>query len=151
MIILVDSREQRELKFKCATLKTALKFGDYGCKFSHIYQHPVVFERKGLNDLFGTLGKNYIRFRREISRAKEAGFTLVIAIETDKDTVRKGIKHSMRDGTSIIIQLNTIQKKYGVDHIYFKSRKEMSDHITNFYQQHYKIFQENLNAIPKEI
>ncbi len=137
MLILVDSREQKPLIFK-KSITVCLKFGDYCASFGDFHHHPVVFERKSLNDLFGTLGAGYTRFRKEITRAKESNYKLIIAIEATKDEVRKGIKHSKRDGTSVIIQLNTIKKKYEIDHIYFESRKEMTTYILNYYQQEYE-------------
>tara|TARA_R110000868_G_scaffold111883_1_gene301750 strand:+ start:2326 stop:2760 length:435 start_codon:yes stop_codon:yes gene_type:complete len=140
MIIIVDSREQRPLVFKCEIIKKGLKFGDYGALFSPDYNYPVIFERKNIADLFGTLTQGYDRFRREIDRAEKAKVKLVIAIEGTKEKVLEGYKHSKRDPASIIKQLETIERKYGVTHMFFASRIAMANHIQEFYEQEYRKF-----------
>lgn len=146
MIIIVDSREQRPIVFKCETIRKGLKFGDYGAFFSKEYQCPVVFERKGIGDLFGTLTQGYDRFKKEIFRAKEANFKLIIAIEGTKERVLEGYKHSKRDPASIIKQLETIRNRYEVEHLFFASRIAMAQHIQSFYETEYRNF-----MIPIEI
>lgn len=143
--ILQDTREQKPLKFKFETIKTCLNIGDYGAMFSDNYQFPVVFERKGIGDLFGTLSKGYTRFKKCIDRSKEQNIQIIIAIEGTKERVLRGYANSQRNGCSIVLQLETIKERYGVEHKYFKSRIEMANYITNFYQEHYKTFQEESN------
>lgn len=138
MIILLDTREQRPLKFTCETKRKCLKFGDYGALFSETHQHPVVFERKSIADLYGSLTFGYDRLRKCFDRAEKAKFQLVIAIEGTKEKVLEGYKHSSREPKSIIKQLETIQIKYNVVHKFFKNRQEMSSLIYDFYSWHYK-------------
>lgn len=67
--ILVDTREQRALKFH-PTFKTeriCLKTGDYSCK--HL-EHIVALERKSLSDLIGCIGRDRERFENNITRLK---------------------------------------------------------------------------------
>lgn len=131
MVVIVDTREQRPLKFKCEIVRKKLCFGDYGCEGV-----PVVFERKGLGDLFGSLTFGYDRLRRVFERAEKDKYKLIIAIEGTKERVLEGYQHSSRDPASIIKQLETIQNKYGVAHIFFKSRAEMANYIEDFFTIH---------------
>ncbi len=140
MKIVVDSREQRPLVFKCEFIKDCLLVGDYGARFSDTHQHETIFERKSLGDLFGTLSAGYSRFKKEINRSIENNIRLIIIIETTRDKVLEGYKHSKRNGSSILIQLDTIQKKYNLGVVFCKNRREMSIHIENYYIEQYEIF-----------
>lgn len=135
MLIITDTREQAPLKFSCETVRKCLKFGDYGAMVGD-YQIPVVFERKGLGDLFNSLTGGYDRIRKVFQRAEAAGFKLIIVIEGTKERVLEGYSHSARDPASIIKQLETIERKYGVTHHFFKTRHQMSLHIENFYKEY---------------
>lgn len=97
-----------------------------------------MFERKNLGDLFGSLTSGYDRLRRCFERAKKANFKLVIAIEGTKERVLEGYKHSKRDPASIIKQLETIESKYGVAHMFFTSRIAMAQHIQSFYETEFR-------------
>jgi ERCC4-type nuclease len=132
LIVIVDTREQRPLSLKCETVRKTLKFGDYGAMVGD-YQIPVVFERKGLGDLYGSLTFGYDRLRRVFDRADKAGFKLIIAIEGTKERVLEGYHHSSREPESIIKQLETIHRKYGVEHKFFKNRPEMATFIAEFF------------------
>lgn len=133
MIILVDSREQKPLNFNCKTLRKGLKFGDYGCMVEQ-NQIPIVFERKGIGDLFGSLTAGYDRFKKVFLRAEAAGFKLIIVIEGTKERILEGYDHSARDPASIIKQLETIERKYGVVHMFFKTRHHMSIYIEEYFR-----------------
>lgn len=133
MHIIVDTREQRALEFKCETIRKCLKFGDYGAEIGD-YRIPVVFERKGLADLYGSLTAGYDRLRRVFERAEKAKFRLIIVIEGTKERVLEGYSHSAREPASIIKQLETIERKYGVTHHFFKTRHQMSTHIEEFFR-----------------
>lgn len=133
MRIIVDTREQRALEFKCETIRKCLKFGDYGGEIDD-YRIPVVFERKGLADLYGSLTFGYDRLRKVFERAKVAEYKLVIVIEGTKERVLEGYDHSARDPESIIKQLETIERKYGITHLFFKTRHQMSVYIENFFE-----------------
>ncbi len=138
MRVLIDSREQKELSFECDTEVKCLKFGDYGCMFSETYQYPVVFERKNLSDLFSSLTQGYDRLRKCFERAAKANYMMIIAIEGTKEKVLRGYSHSARDPESIIKQLETIERKYGVKHIFFGNRAVMSREIEKFFRNEYE-------------
>lgn len=137
MKIIIDSREQSKLKFKHTQITEViiqkLDVGDYGCRFENGHEPLIYFERKNIADLFGTLSKDYDRFKREIIRAHEAKITMFIIVEGTLTDVLKGHKYSKRKGISIVTQLFTIMVRYGVKTIYCKDRTEMAKYITEFY------------------
>lgn len=122
--------EDRELK---QVSRATLPVGDYACELNPTFRIPVVFERKSLGDLFGTLTQGYERFKRELEKAKELNIKVIIIIEGTLTKVLKGYKHSQRPGISIIKQLFTLWIKYDVIPVFCKDREEMQKYIINFY------------------
>lgn len=154
--IIIDSREQRPLLFRMESKVDCLSVGDYGIIFEDGYRYPLNFERKGKGDLFSTLSQGYSRFKKCIERAKEQDVKLVIVIEGTKERILKGHSHSMRNGISIVLQLETIKERYGVDHIFFKSRIAMAKYIEEFYTSKEREYcdrkkSEQIKGIPQEI
>ena len=137
MVILCDTREQLPLKFShpyiTEVAKKKLDFGDYGCKFRDGHVVPIYFERKSIGDLYGTMGKGYKRFKKEMLRSQEAKATLFIIVEGALTEVGKGYKHSKIYGRSMKQKLFTLWLRYGVQTIFTTSRKEMAEYITQFY------------------
>ncbi len=138
MVILVDSREQAPLSFGCDWERRGLKVGDYAALFSPEYQYPLVFERKSVGDLFSSLTFGYDRFKRMFLRAEKMGVKVIIAIEGTKEKVLRGYPHSARDPESVIKQLETIKRKYDVDHMFFPSRISMAHFICDYYREKYE-------------
>ena len=133
MKIIIDNREQKPLDFKLGTLRATLNVGDYGAEMENGYVLPIVFERKGISDLFGSLSKGYERFRREILRAKEQDIHLIIIIEGSLRRVLSGCSNSMRTPISIVYQLFTIKVRYGVDIVFCNTREEIQEYITHYF------------------
>lgn len=145
-IMLTDTREQKGLDFNhpdiAFTVKQKLCVGDYCIKFNDDYIPPVVFERKSIGDLFGTLTGDYDRFKKEVIRAKESGITLILIIEGSLTRVLKGYKHinprnpSERihiDGYRIVRTLLSLYVRYGVFPVFCKDREEMQIYIVEYY------------------
>ena len=134
MQIIIDTREQDMLSFRkeCNPIREKLDVGDYGCKIDGNLL-PVSFERKNLSDLFGTLSGGYDRFKKEINRASELGTMLVLAVECPLSEVKKGIKHSSRDPKSLIKQCFTLMVRYKVPCMFFSSRWDMAEYITQVF------------------
>lgn len=133
MVILCDSREQNVLSFdgiegieKVET--TGLAFGDYGSIVNEKIV-PIIFERKNLNDLFSTLSSGHARFRRELERAKQAQFKLVLMIEGTYTDVWNGTEHSQMDGKTILKILATMYCKYDLEYHFCESRRVMARRI----------------------
>lgn len=78
--IMVDTREQNPFKLKNQQQVAKLDFGDYTlnnlekCCFSAV-------ERKNLSDFIGTISAGYDRFNKEIERAKNANYYLIVLVE----------------------------------------------------------------------
>ena len=134
MVILMDRREQLELSFPLDHIVTAvepttLSVGDYACRFLDGTIPPVRFERKSVQDLFGTLTSGYPRFKRECARAAAEKLTLILIIESPLLTVLQGVPHSRFQGTSMVQKLFTLMVRHKLPIVFCKSRAEMSTYI----------------------
>lgn len=90
-VILVDTREQNKLIFRYPTITQKLDFGDY--TYSAQHYNEVHFERKSIQDLFGTMSKlnlkkgygdydsNYDRFTRELERAAKQDCYIIVLVD----------------------------------------------------------------------
>lgn len=141
LTIFIDTREQQPLEFSAPyikeTVRCKLEYGDYSCR-AFDRTCPVFFERKGLSDLFGTLGKGSARFREEIRRCFDDGYKLVIIIERPLGAIKTGARHSTIPGSSIIRTLFTLSLKYNIDFVCCNSRAEMELYIREFYYSYFK-------------
>lgn len=137
MKVICDTREQLPLefnhKFITEVKREKLLVGDYQAEFSDGYRPPIVFERKGIGDLYGTLTSGYKRFKKEILRAQESKTTLIIIIEGTFTKVLAGYSHSSVEGITIIKKLFTLWCRYGVKPVFCKDREEASSYITEFF------------------
>ena len=102
--LIVDTREQKPLEFEEGdvfdeVVREGVPVADYWAELDGI-QLPLVFERKAMGDLFGTMTKGYQRFKREIERGKEHKLQIVLLIEGSMRDVAKGYKHSKFEGKS---------------------------------------------------
>jgi ERCC4-type nuclease len=135
--ILQDTREQTPLKFHSpfitSVAKKKLDFGDYGAKFKDGTIPNIFFERKTIGDLYGTMGKGYPRFKKEIERSQMAKATLFIIVDGTLTEVGKGYKHSKIYGKSMKYKLFTLWVKHGIQTIFTANSKEMAEYITQFY------------------
>jgi ERCC4-type nuclease len=135
MKIIIDSREQNPLEFKLDSVVSSvevrkLDFGDYGCEVGGELI-PVVFERKSIPDLFGTLANKvrHLRFKEEILRAKLCGSEIILLIEGDMKDVLRGTKHSKFPGASMIKMLFTIWAKYKLIPVFGVDREQCSWYV----------------------
>jgi len=136
LILITDSREQNPIRFEHFktdanieyVIVDKLCYGDYSA-VSGDKTCQLFFERKSLGDLFGTLGKGYSRFKKEIARCNLDGNKLVIIIEGTLRDVLNGHKHSQMSGIGIIRTMCTLQWKYGVQFVCCSSREEMALYI----------------------
>ena len=138
MKILVDTREQNPLRFELCRQLTgidvhSLAVGDYACQFKDGHIPPVFFERKSLGDLFGTMGKGYPKFKREMIKANEQEITLILIIENPLTDVLNGHAYSTMEGISVVRKLFTLWCKHGLKPVFCKNRREMAEYIKQFY------------------
>ena len=137
MIILIDTREQRELEFNHPYIdsieRVKLDFGDYAVRFKDGFIPPVYIERKSLGDLFGTMTSGYARFKKELQRAQEAKATLKLMIEANFSEVLFGYEHSRFEGISMIRKLMTLRVRHGIVFHCFNNRQEMTTYIIELF------------------
>ena len=136
MIIIEDSREQRPLKFIAPyveyVMKSKLDYGDYACVIKDNIV-PIIFERKSLADLFGTLGNGHGRFKKELKRAEEDKVTIIILIESSYRQVLTGYARSKMSGKSVLRTLFTYMLKHGVPFVCTGTRWDSEVFIQEFY------------------
>lgn len=135
MIIVQDSREQLELDFSGiegveGVEKVCLAYGDYTA-IVHGKPVPIVYERKGFGDLWGTMTSGYDRYKKEMERAREDNVKLVLIIEGSYTDVWNGFERSKFDGASMLKKLATLYTKYDHEYIFCESRRVMARRIAD--------------------
>lgn len=138
MRLICDTREQRVLDFRPGVfdeiIRSTLSVGDYGAEINDA-RAPLAFERKGLGDLFSTLGSSeYDRFKREMQRAKDSGIKLVLLIEGTMREVADGYERSTFDGDSMLKKLATLYVKYDLEYHFCCDRRVMARRIEDTFQ-----------------
>jgi len=140
MIIIIDTREQNPLSFKSMGVEEVvetLPVGDYTAKGQ---ESEVVIERKELGDLWTSYSTGYDRERAKILKAKESGIQFVLAVEGTCWQLRSGfqfwngkelITHK-KDGLSMIRQLMTVSRKYGIQVWFCDGRRDMAFRIKEY-------------------
>lgn len=142
MTILIDTREQRPLKFKGYNdAWVTLKEGDYTTLLLHKYFH---IERKSPQDLYGSIIQGHMRFRREILRAQEKGIKLVIYVETTrkKFIAKKWPQGDKRkiEGSTLGKIVDTLNRHYDLDFVWCKNRKDMQEKmLKHFHSEERKL------------
>jgi ERCC4-type nuclease len=136
--VIVDSREQKPLVFKEGVFSErkveGLPFGDYWAyEDSPANPYPVAVERKSLPDLFGTMGKGYKRFKREIERAHKNGFQLILLMECSMRDVVGGIKQSRRSGDAVLKQVFTLFVRYEVMPVFAGDRRSAARYVEELF------------------
>jgi ERCC4-type nuclease len=135
--ILVDSREQTALEFNYDIVSEVriekLPVGDYQVEYEDNFRPPIIFERKSLSDLYGTLGKGHKRFKNEIALSKQLGIQLILIVEKPLSTVLKGYEKSDLSGDNIVKKMFTLMIKYNLFLVFCKDREECAEYIYNFF------------------
>jgi len=132
--ILIDTREQRPLKFQIGGVVTAveratLPVGDYHAVYADDSSPPLFFERKSLGDLFSTMTQGYPRFKNEMLAASNAGLKLTMIVEASLSDVYGGYGHSQFSGESCVKKLMTLWCRYGLQPVFCNDRDESAAFI----------------------
>ena len=79
-VIVCDNREQAPLPIRAyPTIRAALPVGDYSILGFHDWQNPgFCIERKSLEDLCGSLGRERERFMREVEKMRAFRFRALV-------------------------------------------------------------------------
>lgn len=140
--IIIDTREQKPLwqPFQGGCIKMKLEVGDYTTT-KHFGQ--IHIERKSPNDLYQTITRGHIRFRKEILRAQDLGIQLPIYVECSVtrfvNKTFKGAKRLKIPGVTLAKIINTLKSKYGLTFVWCKNREDMKTKIL-------ELFEENTNG-----
>lgn len=138
MIIIQDSREQAPLEFKVGRLVKEVRvqgmpFADYWGQSDDGQEYPVVFERKSIGDLFGSLTGGMDRFKRMLERAKSVDVQVYLLIEAPIEKVYQGYEHSQVGGDQIVRTIFSLKVRHGLEPVFCNSRNEMKAHIVETY------------------
>lgn len=133
MVIISDTREQNELDFsgiegveKVEIM--GLAYGDYTA-LVHGKSVPIVFERKGFSDLWGTMTKGHDRFKAEMERAKKDSVKLILIIEGTYSDVWNGFERSAFSGQAMLKKLAMMYTRYDLEYVFCESRRVMARRI----------------------
>jgi len=137
IVIIQDTREQAPLDFRGIegvdqVDVSGLAYGDYAGLVNGKLA-PIIIERKSIGDLFGTMGAGYVRFKREMERAKKDNMTLILAVEGSYTDVWNGYERSQIEGPSMIKKLDTLYVKYDLFTWYCESRRVMARRIVGLF------------------
>jgi hypothetical protein len=139
--IIIDSREQKPLRFSRATETATVKEGDYA--LTEPYDKQVYIERKALLDFIGTLSKDLGRFHRELQRAKKKKSYIVMVVENDINdamgfedlTGIPGIKYVKTNSAHIFKNLrDTLVKFTNFQVLFVSGRKEASNAVIKIFE-----------------
>lgn len=131
-VLVTDTREQLPLTFRPGLFDkyevSTLNFGDYGLflDLDVPTQVPIVMERKGLGDLFGTMGQGYDRFKAEMQRAKAMNSHMMLLVEGSIEDVWRGYEHSSISGDSMLKKLAMLRVRHDLEVHFFNTRREMA-------------------------
>lgn len=142
-IFITDSREQNKLPIKDGLfdkyIVEGLNFGDYALRYEYNDGTeklvPIVFEKKSLNDLWGTMvpsktdPTSYQRFKREMDRAKKHEFKLVLIITSSMEDVYTGCEYSKFTGEAMLKKLAMLYVRYDLEYIFCNSERAAARRI----------------------
>lgn len=134
--LIVDSREQLPLQFRSGIfdeiVTQGMPFADYWLEIDG-KEIPIMMERKGLGDLFGTMGSGYERFRVEMEKARKMDCHLMLLIEGSLQDVWRGYEHSSISGDTMLKKLAMLRVRYDLEVHYFNGRREMARFIEEIF------------------
>lgn len=129
--IVIDTREQTPLWPKTSKVVEFKKLdvGDYSLKG---YEDKIAIERKSPSDLFGSLGKDHARFKRELARAKDYDYFAILVETNYTNIINKefdGAHHSKMKGYVVAQILFTLHIKYGIPIFMVNGRREAKAYV----------------------
>lgn len=114
-VVLVDTREQCPLMIQRFPVERAtLPFGDYSLKGFHDLNNPgIIFERKSVPDLIGSLTAGRERFLREVEGLRRFRFAAIV-IEGEQADVAAGNFRSKANPDAVLASLEAVEVRAGV-------------------------------------
>ena len=134
--IIIDSREKKPLRIRqFNTEVSGLPVGDYGIKGFSDWDNPqFVAERKGIDDLIGSVTSGRARFLREIQKLRQFGFACIL-VEALRDQVVTGQYVSEANPNSVLATLDAIVVRAGIHLIWCDGRRGMADQLESLVRQ----------------
>jgi len=134
--LIVDSREQLPLQFRPGIFDEivvkGMPWADYWLEVDGI-EFPIMFERKGLGDLFGTMTNGYERFKVSMEKAAAMDSHMILLIEGSMEDVWKGYQYSQFDGESMLKKLAMLRVRHDLEYHFFNTRREMARFIEEIF------------------
>lgn len=124
MKIIVDTREQLPLWDPGRNvIRRKLIVGDYS---TELLEHRFIIERKSGIDLYGSILKGHVRFRKEFFRAKDNNIKLVIYVECSRSaflnkTFDSGAGRAC-PGDRLIKIVETMTTRHGIELVWCLNR-----------------------------
>jgi len=134
--IVIDTREQLPLEFapEVDTVVETMSFGDYTMRHYDCSEAvPIVFERKSLPDLYGTMTNGYKRFKAEYHRCQAKNAKMVLLIEATMRDVACGYEYCDFPGESMIKKLAMLEVRYGIQVVYGQDRSTCARYIQEIF------------------
>lgn len=136
MKMVVDTREQKPLWKKHESKIIKLDYGDYTTeKLFNVFH----IERKSLEDLYGTILKGHIRFRKECIGANANNVRLSLYVEgSKKNFAAKKFSNGHRrqcSGQTLIKIIDTIESRWPLEVVWCGSRMKAKKMIYKRLQQ----------------
>ena len=136
MKILIDQQEKLPLPFKVGGNVTEiitkhLPFGDYWCELENGTEIPIMFERKSIPDLYGTLSNHeqLDRHKNKLKKAELVNSKLYLIIEGTLFDVLDGTSRTSVEPEPLVKRIFTFKVKYGFEPVFCTDREEMMRYI----------------------
>ena len=131
LVIITDSREQRELDFSrfkgVATVRQGLKTGDYSIAG---YEDVYCIERKSVSDIVGTIVSGHERFLREMERMRDFEERYILIEHSPSILFNYCMQHGWQRKFDLVIQsLLAYACRYNVRIRFCKDREDMAKYI----------------------
>ena len=125
-MILVDTREQKPFWKPGQNVQRAtLSVGDYT---TVKLRNRLHIERKSLSDLYGTLTKGHVRFKKMLIRAKISGTQIIVVVEgSRKKFLAKNFSYGDKlkfPAEGFVKMLRTMKERHGLDLRFCPSRSK---------------------------
>ncbi|MCX7048163.1 MAG: ERCC4 domain-containing protein [Candidatus Sumerlaeota bacterium] len=150
--VVIDSREQNPLDIRAfPVVREALPAGDYGVWGHSDLNNPrIIFERKSLDDLIGSLTSGRQRFLREVEVLRRFDFRALV-IEASGDQVRAGMFRSQTSPASIIGTLTALQVRGNLHIVWANDHQGAADYVENAVRLYVAGFEKQVRYMAVEI
>ena len=139
-IIVIDTREQRPYQYEGSVVRT-LTNGDYSALG---FEDRVAVERKSLADAYASLGRDRVRFRREVERLAKYEFAAIVIEASLPDFLRRPL-HSQMNPRAAITTLLSWAVRYHV-HVFFAGDRAHGQALTQRLLETYWKYREEVQG-----